>query len=274
MILRLAALPALFAAGLCTPLHADPVEPVPALLNRLGLAEIVQIMREEGLAYGREMAADLMPGGAGGAWSDVVGTIYDTDAMADMVRAGFTDSFGDTDAAPLLSYFGSDEGQKVVEIEISARRAMIDDAVEHAAREAFRGLDGAADPRLRLIDDFVEANDLVESNVVGALNASYEFYLGLVDGGALQMTDSEIVAEVWSQEPDTRVDSREWLYSYLLLAYGPLSDDELARYVAISSSTEGRAMNRALFAGFNAMYDRLSYALGRAAAEQMKAQDL
>ncbi|EIE50551.1 hypothetical protein C357_13415 [Citreicella sp. 357] len=273
MHLRLVA-PALLAAFAPTSLPADPLEPVGALLEGLGLSEIVQIMREEGIAYGREMGVDLLPGGVSPAWDAAVRTIYDTDAMADMVRAGFAASFGTTDPAPLLAFFGSETGEKVVSLELSARAAMIEDPVEEAARDAFRGVDGAADPRLALIERFVDGNDLVESNVVGALNASYAFYLGLADGDAIEMTESEIVSEVWSQEPETRADSREWLYSYLLMAYGPLSDDELADYVALSSSPEGQAMTRALFAGFNGMYAQISYALGLAAAGQMKGQDL
>ena len=143
-----------------------------------------------------------------------------------------------------------------------------------AAREVFRGLDGSSDGRLGLVTDFVQANDLVEANVTGALNASFQFYAGLVDGGALEMSEREILDEVWSQEPETRADSREWLYAYLLMAYEPLPEGDLEAYVDLSSSPEGKAMNRALFAGFNTMYDNISYALGLAAAKQMQAQEL
>jgi hypothetical protein len=58
------------------------------------------------------------------------------------------------------------------------------------------------------------------------------------------------------------------------VAYEPLTDDELDAYIAMSESSVGRVLNRALFAGFNAMYDKLSYALGLAAAQQMQQQDL
>ncbi|APZ54811.1 DUF2059 domain-containing protein [Salipiger abyssi] len=272
MALRFAA--PFFAAALAWPVAADPVEPTDALLDALGLPKIVQIMREEGMDYAREMAIDLMPGGATPAWQASVGTIYDTGAMEDMVRARFAESFGETDATPLLTFFTGETGSRIVDVELSARRAMIDDDVETAAREAFRGLDGSSDPRLATITEFVQENDLVEANVVGALNASYQFYLGLTNGGALEMTERDILTEVWSQEAETRIDTREWLYGFLLMAYGPIAQEDLETYVALSVSPEGRAMNRALFAGFNAMYDEISYALGLAAAEQMMAQEL
>ncbi len=264
----------LLSATLASPVIADPARPADALLDRLGLPEIVQIMREEGIGSGTEMARDLIPGGATQGWQASVARIYDTDAMEEVVRAEFQESFGDTDATPLLRFFGSETGERVVEVELSARRALIDDGVEAAAREVFRGLDGSSDERLGLVTDFVQANDLVEANVTGALNASFQFYAGLVDGGALEMTEREILDEVWSQEPETRADSREWLYAYLLMAYEPLPEGDLEAYVDLSSSPEGKAMNRALFAGFNTMYDNISYALGLAAAKQMQAQEL
>ncbi|EPX78407.1 DUF2059 domain-containing protein [Salipiger mucosus] len=273
MHLRLAACLAacLAAATLSGPVAADPTDD---LLDALGLAEIVEIMREEGIDYGGEMAGDLMPGNSASGWDSDVERIYDTEAMEASVRENFRASFDAEHAAPLLEYFTSETGERVVDLELSARRAMIDDDVETTAREMFRDLDGTSDPRLDLLHDFVDANDLVEANVTGAMNASYQFYMGLVDGGALEMSETEILSEVWSQEDETRHDTREWLYAFLLMSYRPLEDETLEDYVEVSATEEGQAMNRALFAGFNAMYDDISYALGLAAAQQMRGRDL
>jgi hypothetical protein len=120
----------------------------------------------------------------------------------------------------------------------------------------------------------VEANDLVEANVAGALNASFHFYRGLVEGGAFSMSESDILNEVWGQEEDTRQDTREWLYGFLLLAYRKMADPALETYIDLSASEQGRRLNIALFAGFNRMYDEISYALGLAAAREMQGQDL
>lgn len=269
MSLRLVAPVVLICAA--APLPAAPGE---ALLEAMRVPEIVQVMREEGLDYAQEMGEDLLPGGATRSWRAVVSQVYDTEAMEEVVRGQFIDSFAGTEAGPLLDFFTSEDGQRVVDLEITARRTLIDDDLEASAREAYQALDGTDDPRLEQIEAFVEANDLVEANVVGAMNASYQFYLGLVDGGAFEMTEEEILSEVWAQEEDTRSDTREWLYAFLLLAYRPLSDAVLDEYVALSASPEGRAMNRALFAGFNAMYDEISYGLGLAAAQQMLGEEL
>lgn len=261
--------------GLAGPAFADPEDPADAVLDALRLPEIIEVMRDEGLAYGAEMARDLTAGSPSDGWADTVSSIYDTEAMEETVRARFSETFGDTDATPILEFFTGDTGQRIVDLELSARRALIDDDVEQSAREVYRGLEGGSDhPRLELVEDFVAANDLLEANVTGGMNASYQFYLGLVDGGAFDMAEDEILREVWAQEDETRTDTREWLYGYLLMAYGPLPTQDLEDYIALSSSASGHAMNAALFAGFNAMYDRISYALGLAAARELTAEEL
>jgi len=127
-----------------------------------------------------------------------------------------------------------------------------------------------------MVEQFVDANDLVETNVVGAMNANFAFYLGLLDGGAFpqELTVDQILADVWSQEDDIRKNTYEWVYSYLLLAYQPLSDADLQTYIAFSESDEGQAMNTALFAAFDEMYEGISRALGLASSEYMSGQDL
>lgn len=248
-------------------------EPVGDLMRALRIDSMLQIMRQEGLAYGGEMAGDIVPGG-GGSWTAMVDGIYNVDWMRDVVAEGMAAVIAQGDSDPLVSFFTSELGVRIIELELAAREAMIDDAVEEAARESYRALAAAEDPRVAQVGRFIEANDLLEANVTGALNASFQFYSGLVNGGGLAMSEAEILADVWAQEEETREDTREWLYAFLLLAYEPLTDEELDAYIALSETVQGRALNRALFSGFNAMYDKISYALGLAAASQMTLQDL
>ena len=46
------------------------------------------------------------------------------------------------------------------------------------------------------------------------------------------------------------------------------------RRLHASQTDPGRALNRALFAGFNKMYDDISYARGMAVAREMQVQEL
>ncbi|WP_420325311.1 DUF2059 domain-containing protein [Mameliella sp.] len=268
-------IPALLAWLTCLclalPLRAEPID---ELAEALQIDSMIEVMRVEGMAYGAELADEMIPGGSNPAWQELLDTIYDPDKMRAIVREGFAEAIEDSDPAPLIAFFSSDLGQKIITLELEARRAMIDDEVEQAARQAYLDIKGSEDPRLDQLRRFVEVNDLLETNVTGALNASFRFYSGLVDGGGLQMAEGDILSDVWSQEEDTREDTREWLFAYLLLAYEPLEDEELEAYIALSETTQGRALNRALFAGFNAMYDEISYALGLAASRQMQQQEL
>ncbi|MBP0482925.1 DUF2059 domain-containing protein [Sagittula sp. M10.9X] len=260
----------LLALAPATPARAEAVDD---MMEALQIDEILEIMHQEGLSYGADLANDMFPGGHNDRWGAILKEIYDPEKMRIVMRGHFADVLGQTDMHRLTAFFGSDLGTRIVQLELSARRALIDDDMEAAAREAFRVADPEA-PRMRQLTRFVEVGDLLEANVTGALNASFKFYSGLVDGGALQMSEGDILSDVWGQEEETRVDTEEWLHAFLMLAYEPLSDEELEQYIDVSATPEGRVLNRALFAGFNAMYDEISYALGLAAAEQMRTQDL
>jgi hypothetical protein len=253
------------------PLRAAQVD---ELLDALGIDEMLEIMREEGLAYGEELGDDMFSGGTRPSWRALLEDIYDPEKMRVIMRRDFKQALDGADAEPLIAFFNTPTGEKIVSLELSARRAMIDEDVEAAARDHYRMLAGSSDPRLEQIQRFVAAGDLLEVNVAGALNASFQFYRGLVDGGGLDMSESEILSDVWSQEDETRDDTRDWLYGFLLLAYRPLSDEQLEDYIELSNAPEGKLLNQALFAGFNEMYDEISYALGLAVAQEMMAQDL
>ena len=259
------------AFSLATPVFASQAQ---ELSDALRMSEVVAIMQEEGLAYGNVLAGEMLPSGPNDAWSKTVEQIYDAETMLTSVNAAFEAALEGEDLGPLLEFYGTDTGATIIDLELEARAAMVDEDVEESARDVFRGLDGTDDARLAQLSEFVAANDLIESNIAGALNATLQFYVGLNDGGAFQMTESEILSDVWAQEPDVRLDTREWVYAYLLLSYGPLDDAQLDAYIEMSKSPAGQAMNQALFKAFNGMYDSLSYAMGRAIADHLMAMDL
>jgi hypothetical protein len=55
--------------------------PVDDLLDALGVPQIVEIMREEGMAYGEEIATDLLSTSANAKWTQTVSDIFDVDQM-------------------------------------------------------------------------------------------------------------------------------------------------------------------------------------------------
>lgn len=249
---------------------------VRALYDALAVPEVVEIMAEEGIAYGATIEEDLFPGRGGAAWSAVVARIYTVERMdADMLER-FTTELEGVDVAPLLAFFESDLGKRIVDREMEARRAFMDDELEEAAKVAMLDLQRNDEDRFALLEDFAEINDLVESNVMGAMNSNYAFYQGLMDGSAFggSLTEQDVLSDVWAQEDQIREDTESWVFSYIALAYQTLSDDDLKAYSALSESREGRALNRALFSAFDAMYNGISRDLGQGAAGFMVGQDI
>lgn len=249
---------------------------VDQLLEALGMPEIIEIMRKEGLSYGQTLAEDMIPGGPTDQWDMAVSTIYDTEMMYEEVRGAFGEAVAGDDIDAMLDFFTSSPGEKIIKLEVSARRAMLDEAVEEASKEnaAIAMMDQT--PRYVLVQEFVEVNDLIEANVVGSLNSSYAFYTGLIDGGAMpaDVTTETALQNVWSQEPDVRSDTTEWVYSFLLMAYQPLSDAELEAYIAFSRTEAGQDMSGALFSAFDGMFDDISRGLGLASSRFMVSQEL
>ncbi|MGB3317271.1 MAG: DUF2059 domain-containing protein [Albidovulum sp.] len=276
MLRPLAAPAAAFCLFLSTSGLAAAADDAAALQAALKLPEVFSVMSEEGLDYGRQLEADMFPGSGGRQWQEAVTGIYSTDRMLEDFGTAFEAELNRTDTGAMLDFFSSDLGQRVTTLEISARRALLDDSVEDASRLKLEEMRAEADPRIDLIAEFVTANDLIEANVTGGLNANYAFYLGLADADALgrEMSEDEVIAEVWGQEDDIREETDLWINSYLAMAYAPLTDAELHDYIAFSRTEAGKDLNRALFAGFDAVFNDVSRQLGRAAGAVLSGQDL
>ncbi|MDJ1016041.1 MAG: DUF2059 domain-containing protein [Paracoccaceae bacterium] len=267
-------LPALTAwAVLSAPAHAASDAQLDALFEALGAPELLEIMADEGLDEARDMGGEMFGGRAPG-FLPIAEAIYDTVRMERTFRAGFDEELAEADIEPLLDFFQSERGRRIVGLEISGRIALADPDVEAAAEAAFATLEAEDPDRLALLTAFVEVNDLVEYNVMGALNASLAFYRGLDEGGGFDIVEEQVLSDVWASEPEIRADTELWVFSYLGMAYRPLEDADLEAYTAMSQSPEGRDLNRALFRAYDDMFIELSHALGRAASVYMTGEDL
>ncbi|MBU3259827.1 DUF2059 domain-containing protein [Roseovarius sp. PS-C2] len=245
-----------------------------ALLNALQIKETVHVMHDEGVAYGKEVGADMLPDADAVSWQRVVNRIHDADKMRALVVRGFADALAGEDLTPMLDFMQTPRGQNIVGLEIAARRAFLDSAVEEAARDRLEQRRDENAPVLEQISQLIRDSDLIERNVTGALNSNLMFYNGLVDGGALEMSQDDILSDVWSQEDTVREDARDWMNAFLLMAYEPLEPEDLQAYVEFYRTPAGRVLNRAMFDAFNRMYEELSYILGRAVARHMQSEKL
>ncbi|CAN0597107.1 unnamed protein product [Ectocarpus sp. 12 AP-2014] len=152
----------------------------PDELDRLSAAlrvsDLMEILSEEGRVQSGDLQADMFPGRATGAWSATSAAIYDVEDMRGVFRTRLDAELADTDIAPMLEYLESEEGTRIVQLEVDARRALMDESIEEAASDAFRDLQRDDEARVALLEAFVDANNLIDLNVSGALNSNLSFY--------------------------------------------------------------------------------------------------
>ncbi len=263
-----------FAVMSFVPVTRAAGEDLAALIDALRIDDTVEIMRKEGLRYGSELGGEMLPGVNPQTWSDQVARIYDTDKMARVVTQGFETALEGEEISELVAFFTSETGQEIVALELSAREAFLNDDTEMAAMDAYEIARDDNTALFQQVETLIADSDLVDYNVMGALNSNLMFYRGLADGGAFEMSEDDMLADVWSQEGEIRDDSEGWLGAFLLLAYQPLEEEELAAYAEFYRSDQGRVLNAAIFEAYDQMYEELSYLLGQAVAQQMRSQDL
>ena len=242
-----------------------------AIFDALGQGEIIQIMRDEGIVSGREIAAALFATPVNSKWDQTLDRVYDTEVMTDRALAAFSDSLAGSDRQAILAFFTADPGQMIVALEVSGRAAMLDPDVFDIALGQGRDMIAQGGARAEMIGDFMAENDLVERNVAGGLNAMIAFYSGLQQGGGLPQGVSidVLLGDLVAQEEAIRTETTDWMVGYLAMAYAPVSEDDLETYLAFSKTEAGQALNQALFDAYEDLFDDISRVLGYEAARIM-----
>ena len=258
--------------------EAVSAERIRALVDLMQVDKMLDVMRQEGLDYGKTLNDDMMGGSAGADWQAKLEGVYDVDALRSGIEATMLRVYSEEPSmlGDVEEFFGSALGQKILNLEVEARRAMLDDATKDAAELASQQMMGDNDPRMDLLRRFAEVNDLLEMNVAGAMTSNLAFYKGLASEGAFgnELTEDQMLSDVWNQEPQVRGDSEKWLFTFMTLAYQPLTDADVEAYIAFSESPAGQQLNAAVFAAFDETFRQVSFELGRAAAQQMQGNDI
>lgn len=250
---------------------------VKAIHEALLLPEVIDIMSREGREHGDGLAQSIF--GARPVpqdWTDLVAKIYDAEKMEADVLATLNAELEGEDTAAMRAFLETEPGRSLMMLELSAREAMMDEDVEQEAKEAAAVALYEDSSRLALLRRYAEANDLVEMNVAGTMNSNMAYLTGLMDGGAISqgMTESDILADLWAQEPQIRSETEEWVYSFLLKAYEPASDADIQTLIAFSETEPGQALNQAIFEAFADRLDDVSRAIGLAAARYMATEEI
>ena len=267
-----AAILAFFVTG--NPLSAASKAELDRLFAAMRTEELLKIMSDEGIAEGDELREEMFGGQGDIGWGGALVTIYGHDQMIAEFREVFDAEMASSDIAPLLEFYGTDTGKRVARFEIEGRRAISDEAVETAAKQAHADLADENSERLDQLNTFITQNDLIELNVAGAMTSNLAFFQGMATGGGLDIGESEMLAMVWEREEEIRAETEGWVGAYLTFAYDRLSDEDLAQYIALSDTKAGRDLNRALFAGFFDVFKRISFDLGAATARFKQSDEL
>jgi hypothetical protein len=96
----------------------------------------------------------------------------------------------------------------------------------------------------------------------------------MAEDAASDLSADQVLYLVWAQEPSIRLDVEDWSESYFLLAYAPLTEEELQTYIDYVSTPLGQAFNRALFQAFDTVFSDISKSVGRALGRRLNAEEL
>ncbi len=242
------------------------------------LPETLDLIRQEGIQQGKDLGSDLFGDSEDPNWLSALDRVYDTGQMTGLYNAALRQVLAQD---PSLSnnirpFLDSDLGQRVITLELEARRTTMDKVAMQAAREVFVELEKTDKFRRAQIERLVVAGDLIEANVMAGLNGNLTFYKAMAAVGTpgTPNDEAELLAQVWSQEADIRASVEEFLYPIMALAYAPLNEDELQSYVDFSESPAGTRFNDALSKAFDPLMIELSRKLGTEAGKLLSGQML
>lgn len=247
---------------------------ITVLMDVMQVAEVVHILRDEGLQYGATLDEEMLDGEGGEFWAEQVRRLYDPQRMEMRLRRAFTEVLSAEDVEASIAFYASGAGMRIIESENRTRAALADPAVLEAAGDLLMQLRDDDASVLTLIERYIEVNDLVGNNVSGSMSQHYRFLKGLSDGGYGQRRDDQLLDEVWQRRDIIVADTEDWLMRFLTLAYSTLPEKELQSLIVFSESDAGRALNSALFLGFERIYRDISYGLGRGIALNAKADEI
>ncbi|MBC9246031.1 DUF2059 domain-containing protein [Paracoccus sp. 11-3] len=249
------------------------------LWHVMEMDDLMPILRDEAVAEADDMQENLFQRGGNGGWQRNVQVIHQPDRLAQLFRKGLDNALPQMDqkrVAEGLTFYETPLGRRMLELESVARVAIMDDKAAQAATAAFVVEEERRSHRAAQIERLIDSADLVGPNVAGGMNAVIAFSQGFDQAGGydMPMGEAEMLGDAWQQEAQLAVNTEDWLEGYLLLAYAPLSDEELDTYIDFAASAEGQALSGLLFAGFDAVFRQTSYELGVAAAAQLSGREL
>ncbi|MFL4471159.1 DUF2059 domain-containing protein [Tateyamaria armeniaca] len=233
------------------------------LVDALGIPALIAAFSIEGMENGASINDGFLNGQGGSVWAETVRRLYDPARLEEEVRSAFAATLDDQTAAQALLFFESDLGTRIVDLEVQARNAMLNDDLEEAAKSAPSAASAS-------ITEFLEIRNLVERNADAAMAAQVAFFAGMAETS----NQNDPLPDTEAQRALILAETERWLRGYYALAQSPLSADDVAIYTAFWETEVATALDDALFDAFGNSYATLSFGLGQAAGRLLPQNDL
>lgn len=247
---------ALIFAFLAVPAWADAVSA--RLLEAIQMPRLLAQLATEAEASAGDLDEDFLQGQGGDLVLTTARRLNAPSRVQPILEAEITRLMSRDHRLAVTSFFESELGQRIVDLEIAARIAIDDEALF----EAVQGR--VADTGVRpLIAEIIETSDLVERNVADGIAILEQFYRGRQAGGMTDLTGPEIGGFLGELEEGIRIETQSWLDGFMTLAYSPVEDADLQIYADFWKTEAGKAFDEALFAAFRKSMSDNSFAMGQ-----------
>ncbi|MEX0311456.1 MAG: hypothetical protein AB3N17_14570 [Tateyamaria sp.] len=233
------------------------------LIDAMGIPELIAAFSEEGAVAGQSVDETFLNGQGGDVWAETVRRLYDPARLEAGLRDIMIEALDPGAAAQALLFFEAQPAMRIVEIEIQARQAFLDEAVEAAAK-------ASPAAQSQSVTDLLLARDLIERNTDVAVEAQAAFMQGMIDGSG-RTSDPPDLDRLRAR---ILIETEDWLRGYNALIQSALDPDEIDVYLAFWDTDVGTAVDDALFLAFGQTYTTLSYALGQAAGRLLPQNEL
>ena len=269
--MRIFALIAAIVLFVTRPVYAETHQDLYAALH---MDEVVAVMRQEGLDEAGATAEVYLKNSTRNNFEGAVDALYAEAAIRDQLLNGLRAALSEADAALALEFYRTPLGMLVGKLETTGRVAISNDAVEEMAISIAQDALQAKDERAELLQSATQEMGLTEYNLSGAFAARFAFLSGLSEADELGISQDQIMALIAADEDSLRAEIDQWVLGFVFMAYRPLSDAQLADYLAFQMSATGTALNQALFESFNAVAVHNAGQLGKLLATALQARDL
>ncbi|WP_147105062.1 DUF2059 domain-containing protein [Tateyamaria sp. syn59] len=236
---------------------------VDRLIDAMGVPQLIEAFVAEGRDAGASIDEAFLNGQGGAVWAETVSRLYDPQRMETELRFVMAEELDPAVAEQALLFFDSALGERIITLEVEARRAFMDDSVEEAAKSA-QSASGDA------VTDYLLTRNLIERNTDVAVAAQAAFLDGMADVSGVQGSAPDLER----LRARVLIDTESWLRGYNALVQSALSEDDIAVYTAFWETEVGAKVDDALFLAFGQSYTTLSYALGQAAGRLLPQNEL